>query len=94
MQWARLINPWALIAQLEAQNAALEQKCEELWSRAEDAEDRAFRRASEHYYHRSRMVEEQLKATQQQLVNIASLTPPIAAIDLAALADTGEVSRD
>ncbi len=76
MKLIDLINPWRRIAQLEARNEALFQRCEELIDRANEAEELAFRRASEHYYARSRMVEEQLKATQQQLVDLANLTLP------------------
>jgi len=73
--WKRILNPWREIRRLELANAALEQRCEDLWERADRAEGEAFRKASEHYYQRSRMVEEQLRHTQEQLVNIASVTP-------------------
>lgn len=74
MNWKALLNPWGEARRLRAQLAYLEGRCDEIADRAEYAEERAFRRASEHYYARSRMVEEQLKA-QQQLVNIANLQP-------------------
>lgn len=77
MKLADIINPWARIAQLEARNVALEERCEELWQRANDAEAVAFHRASEHYYQRSRMVEEQLRMTQQRFTDIMNLMPPM-----------------
>jgi len=82
MKLINILNPWRRIAQLEARNVALWERCEELIDRADDAEELAFRRASEHYYARSRMVEEQLRATQERLLNIAELTPPILSVQI------------
>lgn len=76
MKLADLFNPWARIARLEATNAALVERCEDLWERADQAEAVAFRRASEHYYQRSRMVEAQLEHTQKQIATLIDLTPP------------------
>lgn len=78
--WKRILNPWREMRRLELANSALMQRCEDLWERADRAEGEAFRKASEHYYQRSRMVEEQLRRTQEQLVDVTSLTPRAAAI--------------
>lgn len=75
MKLMDIINPWRRIAQLEERNSALWERCEELIDRANEAEALAFRRASEHYFARSRMVEEQLKATHERMATIASVTP-------------------
>lgn len=75
MKLAEILNPWRVIRDLRVRNAYLEGRLDEVTERAEEAEERAFHRASDHYYQRSRMVEEQLKATQQRLVDIASLQP-------------------
>ena len=75
MNWKAILNPWGELRRLRSQLAYMEGRCDEISDRAEEAEERAFRRASEHYYSRSRMVEEQLRATQQQLVDITSLQP-------------------
>jgi hypothetical protein len=72
---SELLNPWRVIRKLRERNAYLEGRCDEIAERAEEAEERAFRRASEHYYSRSRMVEEHLRATQEQLVTLSSLQP-------------------
>lgn len=76
MNWKRLFNPWEELRQVKLRNAVLEQKCEDLWDRCQNAEDSAFHRASEHYYRRTRMMEEQLKVTQQQMIKMAAMTPP------------------
>lgn len=75
MKIAELLNPWRAIRELRERNAYLEGRCDEIAERAEEAEERAFRRAAEHYYARSRMVEEQLRATQEQMVSLSRLQP-------------------
>lgn len=80
MEWRRILNPWGVLRDAELENAALVQKCDDLWRRCEDAEHKAFQRASAHYYSRTKMIEAQLEYTQKQMLEVVNLTPPKFAI--------------
>lgn len=72
----RFYNPFRVIREQAEEIAYLQGVIDELERRADTAEERAFRAASESYYQRSRMLEEQLKYTQAKMADIANLCPP------------------
>jgi DNA-binding ferritin-like protein len=75
MDWKALLNPWGCNRQLRERAAYLEGRLDEVAERAEEAEGRAFRRASEHYYIRMRQIEAQNEHLIKQMTDIANLTP-------------------
>lgn len=75
MNWKRIFNPWAALREADTTIAILQDRLDDARARADDAEDKAFHRASDHYWQRNRMIEAQLEYTQKQMTTIASLTP-------------------
>lgn len=76
MNWKALLNPWGEARRLREQNAYLEGRMDELREWAEEEVSRAFHRAADHYWQRSRHVEAQNQMMMQKMADMADLTPP------------------
>ncbi len=76
MNWKRILNPWAALREAEATIAVLQDRLEDAYACADEAEAKAFHRAADHYWQRNRMVEAQLEHMQQKVAAIVSMTPP------------------
>lgn len=75
MEWKRIFNPWAALREAETAIAALQDRLEDAYRIADEAEAKAFHRAADHYWQRNRMVEAQLEQQMKQMADLASLTP-------------------
>ena len=75
MEWKRILNPWAALREAETTVAVLQDRLEDAYRIADEAEAKAFRRAADHYWQRNRMVEAQLEQQMKQMADLASLTP-------------------
>lgn len=73
--WWRRLNVWRQLREERSYILTLEQKCDELCRRADEAEAIAFQRASEYYYTRLRQEEERNKHLIANAMTIANLTP-------------------
>jgi len=67
-------NPWRTIRELRARIAYLEGRMDEVCERAEEAEERAFHRASGHYYQRLRIEEERNRHMAEQMIQLSNLS--------------------
>lgn len=74
--WLSKLNPWATIRSLRAQVNYLEGRFDEVSERAEDAERRAFHRASEYWQYQVETAREREKNAMAHVVQLANITPP------------------
>ena len=72
-----LYNPFRIIRELRRDLAHLEGRVMEMREQLDEAETRAFHRASEHNFHRLRVAEERERAARDELWKIANLTAPV-----------------
>ena len=75
MDWKRILNPWSALREAETTIAVLQDRLEDAYARADEAESKAFHRAADHYWQRNRMVEAQLEHLQRNVADIVSLSP-------------------
>lgn len=76
MDWKRILNPWAALREAETTIAVLQDRLEDAYARADEAEGIAFHRAADHYWQRNKMLEAQLAHMQQRVSDIVAMTPP------------------
>lgn len=76
ISWKQALNPWGLIRTLRERVAYLEGRLDEVAERAEDAEARAFHRASKYYFDRLHFEEQRNAEMIARMSDLASMAPP------------------